>query len=62
MCIRDRMIRDINTGKECAPGEVGEILIKGFNMMLGYYKLPYSSQPIDEDGWLRSCLLYTSVL
>lgn len=48
------MIRDINTGKECAPGEVGEILIKGFNMMLGYYKLPYSSQPIDEDGWLRS--------
>ena len=48
------MIRDINTGKECAPGEVGEILIKGFNMMLGYYKLPYSRQPIDNDGWLRS--------
>lgn len=48
------MIKDINTGRECAPGEMGEILIKGFNMMLGYYKLPYHSQPIDKDGWLHS--------
>lgn len=48
------MIRNVETGKECAPGEMGEILIKGFNMMLGYYKLPYDSQPIDADGWLRS--------
>ncbi len=48
------MIKDISTGRECAPGEMGEILIKGFNMMLGYYKLPYHSQPIDKDGWLHS--------
>ena len=48
------MIMNVETGKECSPGEMGEILIKGFNMMLGYYRLPYQNQPIDKDGWLHS--------
>ncbi len=32
----------------------GEILIQGFNLMLGYYKLSLNDQPIDEDGWLHT--------
>ena len=38
------------------PNENGEseILIQGFNLMLGYYKLSIDDQPIDEDGWLHT--------
>ncbi len=29
----------------------GEVLVKGPNVMLGYYKLPREEQPFDADGW-----------
>ena len=29
----------------------GEVLVKGPNVMLGYYKRPPEQQPFDEDGW-----------
>jgi len=32
----------------------GEVLVKGPNVMLGYYKLPPSEQPFTADGWLRT--------
>ena len=32
----------------------GEILIRGFNLMLGYYKLSLDEQPIDAEGWLHT--------
>ena len=32
----------------------GEILIQGFNLMLGYYKLSLDDQPIDTEGWLHT--------
>lgn len=35
-------------------GEVGEVVIRGFVVMNGYYKLPKEKQPIDEDGWLHT--------
>ena len=47
-------IADRQTGEECAPGECGEILVQGFNLMVGYYKVPLEDQAIDEEGWLHT--------
>ena len=33
---------------------VGEILVQGFNLMTGYYKLSPEAQSIDADGWLHT--------
>lgn len=35
-------------------GEVGEVVVKGFAVMNGYYKLPAEKQPFDKDGWLHT--------
>ena len=32
----------------------GEILVKGPNVMLGYYKLPPDEQPFTADGWFQT--------
>ena len=33
---------------------VGEILVQGFNLMTGYYKLNFDEQAIDAQGWLHT--------
>lgn len=41
--------------KVVALGQVGELLIKGFGVMKGYYKMPEkTAEAIDADGWLHS--------
>ena len=43
------------TGKECAPGEQGELCCRGYNVMKGYYKQPEATKEvIASDGWLHS--------
>ena len=44
-------IQDYVTKKECRLREQGEILVQGYNLMMGYYKLSPDDQSIDEDGW-----------
>jgi fatty-acyl-CoA synthase len=42
-------------GVDVAPGEPGEILIQGPNVMAGYWGLPdATAEAVDADGWLRS--------
>ncbi len=43
-----------DNGKTVPTGEEGELLVKGSNVMLGYYKDPALSQKVIEDGWLHS--------
>ena len=48
------MVQDPESGKECAPGQTGEILLRGDNLMTGYYRVRIEDQSIDGDGWLHT--------
>jgi fatty-acyl-CoA synthase len=42
-------------GSDCAPGETGELLVKGPNVMAGYWNRPdATTAAIDEWGWLHT--------
>jgi len=46
-------IVSLDTGEELAAGEVGELAVKGPQVMKGYWKRPEeTSQCLSEDGWL----------
>ena len=47
-------IEDVVTGEKLPQGQSGELLVKGFNSMVGYYRIALDDQPIDEDGWLHT--------
>jgi len=48
-------IRDPETFEECADGVHGEFCCRGYNTMIGYYKMPdATAQCIDKNGWLHS--------
>jgi acyl-CoA synthetase (AMP-forming)/AMP-acid ligase II len=42
-------------GNEVRRGEPGEVLIRGYNVMLGYFEEPeQTAETIDADGWLHT--------
>ena len=48
-------IVDPETGKELPDGEIGEFMVRGYNIMRGYYNMPEATaQAITPDGWLHS--------
>ncbi|MCR5575425.1 MAG: acyl--CoA ligase [Oscillospiraceae bacterium] len=47
-------IVDRETGAALPTGADGEILVRGFSLMGGYYRLALSDQAIDADGWLHT--------
>ena len=48
-------IVDAETGSEVSAGETGEIQVRGYSLMLGYYKKPEeTAASYAEDGWFRT--------
>ena len=42
-------------GRDCPPGEEGEVWVKGGHVMLGYWHQPdATAETITEDGWLQT--------
>lgn len=48
-------IVDPESGLDLAPGQPGEILVRGWSVMKGYYKMPAeTAKAIDKDKWLHT--------
>jgi long-chain acyl-CoA synthetase len=53
LALTDCRILDIN-GEEVAPGEPGELVMRGPQFMLGYWKEPQATAAVLRDGWYFS--------
>lgn len=48
-------IRDSQTGKDCPAGTPGEIVVRGWNVMRGYFDRPAeTAAALDAEGWLST--------
>jgi len=48
-------IVDPETGATVPIGEIGELCVRGYHVMLGYHDMPdQTAEAIDEDGWLHT--------
>ncbi|MCO5546619.1 hypothetical protein L7F22_000049 [Adiantum nelumboides] len=53
-------IIDVDTGVDVGSGVIGEILVRGYSVMEGYYQDPdKTAQSIDAEGWLHTGDLYS---
>ena len=47
-------LRTVIDGKVCAPGEEGELRVKGRQVCQGYLDASLDAEAFDEDGWFRT--------
>ncbi|MGW8761052.1 long-chain-fatty-acid--CoA ligase [Streptomyces sp. NPDC055815] len=53
--IRDVEVRLLDDkGQDVAPGEIGELAVRGPNLMKGYWNRPEETEAAIPDGWLRT--------
>ncbi|WP_299309813.1 fatty acid--CoA ligase family protein [uncultured Croceicoccus sp.] len=54
--LRDWEMRivDADSGKDCEPGARGEIVLRGPNMLKGYYNAPDKTAEAIRDGWFHT--------
>ncbi|MCS0789568.1 fatty acid--CoA ligase family protein [Cytobacillus firmus] len=50
MNVENKVVNEL--GEEVSVGEVGELIVRGPNVMKGYYKLPKETAATIRDGWL----------
>ncbi|MBY6050810.1 fatty acid--CoA ligase family protein [Cytobacillus firmus] len=50
MNVENKVVNEL--GEEVSVGEVGELTVRGPNVMKGYYKLPEETSATIRDGWL----------
>ncbi|QGQ44576.1 fatty acid--CoA ligase family protein [Metabacillus sediminilitoris] len=48
--VENKVVNEL--GEECQPNQVGELIVKGPNVMKGYYKMPEETAYTIRDGWL----------
>ncbi|MDW0112578.1 fatty acid--CoA ligase family protein [Sporosarcina saromensis] len=48
--VENKVVNEL--GEEVTVGEVGELIVKGPNVMKGYYKMPEETAATIRDGWL----------
>ncbi|HET9999658.1 MAG TPA: alpha/beta fold hydrolase [Ktedonobacteraceae bacterium] len=47
-------IVDVKTGEPLPPHEVGELLVRGPQVMMGYWEMPEETRNALQDGWLHT--------